>query len=62
MASAQRPAISVRCEKTSDSSSVLMQAASSTAPSASNGRESGFGDGSNPDRASVTSAIGTRTQ
>jgi hypothetical protein len=39
-----------------------MQAASNTAPTASNGRESSLGDGSRPESASVTSAIGTRTQ
>ena len=39
-----------------------MQRASRTAPGASNGRESGRGDGSRPDKASVTSAIGTRIQ
>jgi hypothetical protein len=53
---------SLRCDSTSDSKSALMHTASSTAPTASKGRESGLGDGSRPDSASVTSAIGTRTQ
>ena len=39
-----------------------MQTASRPAPTASNGRGLGLGDGSSPDSASVMSAIGTRTQ
>ncbi len=51
-----------RCDSTIDSSTVLMEAAMSTPPSASKGRGLGLGDGRNPDSARAESAIGTRTQ